>query len=291
MGPLRGNKIPSDDQAHGLIQATDFIVAVPGGPGLKGAPQRDEFGNVIGPFDSDIKYRLAWLTKHGLGKTVAEVQSLARVSGPRSSGGVVDLDQRGWAQMAAFEMHASEGRRNITLARDGVILRGGRPTEHRLTDVSQNADRPEPLRHLFEPSAGITPSFGSRQVVTSDGLHYLYLMILNGDPSCILGRDKNSAGNQCIVKVGYSREPARRCDELNSALPPAGLIQLSVAHTSQAFENGTAAKEAEDRLKLSFYKNFESLGGEFFLGPFDRMETAFGLVADEVAYKERGRAD
>ena len=284
MGPLRENKIPSYHQARGLIQATDVIVAVPGSL-VRGA-QRDEFGNVIGPFDSQSKIvcRLAWLTKHGLEKAVAEVQSLARASGPHSSGGVADLPQGGWAQMAAFEQHASEGRPNITLARDGVLLRGGRSTEHRLTDVLQNAYRLEPLRRLFEPSTGISPSFGSRLIVTNDGLHYLYLMILNGDPSCILGRDKNSSRNQCIVKVGYSREPARRCDELNSALPPAASLRWSVGVTSTAFDNAASAKAAEDRLKLAFDNEFECLGGEFFLGHQDGMEIVFSRIARQVVF-------
>ena len=91
----------------------------------------------------------------------------------------------------------------------------------------------------------------------------------------MLGRDHKDLAGKVVVKIGFSNDPARRCEEHNSALPPAGSLKWKLTFRSKAFPDGGKAKLAEDDLKARFDTAFESLGGEFFLGDPRKMLTAF----------------
>jgi hypothetical protein len=132
---------------------------------------------------------------------------------------------------------------------------------------------------VFRPSQGMLPSFGRRQVTTDDSVHYLYLMKLKGDLSAMMGRPWHSLVGKSLVKVGYSNDPIRRCEELNAAFPPAGQFEWRLATLSKEFRDGASAKAAEDQVKAEFDRAFESLGGEFFFGPESRIESAFNRIA------------
>jgi hypothetical protein len=94
----------------------------------------------------------------------------------------------------------------------------------------------------------------------------------------ILGRDPGELRSKSLVKIGFSNFPDRRCAEHNSTLPPASKFRWKLILKSRAFPDGAAAKAGEDRLKAAFDSQFESLGGEFFLGDLATMETQFVLV-------------
>ncbi len=79
---------------------------------------------------------------------------------------------------------------------------------------------------VFQPSSGITPSFGSRKSVYEDGEHWLYMMRYNGDVAAFLGRDKHAVIRKALVKVGYSNDVNRRCLDLNSGIPPQSRTQM-----------------------------------------------------------------
>ena len=140
-----------------------------------------------------------------------------------------------------------------------------------------------PLERFLSPSQGIKPSFGQRSTTTEDGEHFLYLMKMSGDLSALLGRDSFSLVKKTLVKVGYSNDP-RRLTELNSGIPGNSKVKWQAAHVSKPFENARAAFDAEVFAKKALQKVAESLGGEFFLGLEDKIESAFNSAAARTAF-------
>jgi hypothetical protein len=132
---------------------------------------------------------------------------------------------------------------------------------------------------VLTPSPSVAPSIGRRQAATHDGGQYLYLMTLKGDLSAMMGRSWHSLVGKGLVKVGYSKDPIRLCEELNSAFPPVGQFEWRLATSSKKFRDGASAKAAEAHLKAEFDRAFESLGGEFFFGSESRIESAFDRIA------------
>jgi hypothetical protein len=141
-----------------------------------------------------------------------------------------------------------------------------------------------PLQSVFKPSRGIEPTFGARRFEYEDGDHFLYMLQLDGDIASLLGRSAAVLNGHIVVKVGFSRDPVRRRDEHNAALPPAGRLKWNLKLTSRAFIDGRTAKLAEDSLKAEFHHRFESLGGEFFLGKESDLTSAFISAAAPAAF-------
>jgi hypothetical protein len=77
------------------------------------------------------------------------------------------------------------------------------------------------LQVIFTPSRGIDGSFGPRTSEYEDGEHFLYMLQLSGDiiPN-LLSRSVLTLQDKILIKVGFSRDPDRRCAEHNAALPP-----------------------------------------------------------------------
>ena len=48
------------------------------------------------------------------------------------------------------------------------------------------------------------------------------MLRMDGDIGALLGRGADTSIGKILVKVGFSRDPKRRRDEHNGALPPAG---------------------------------------------------------------------
>jgi hypothetical protein len=141
------------------------------------------------------------------------------------------------------------------------------------------------LQSVFRPSRGINPAFGGRRSEYEDGEHFLYMLQIDGDIGALLGRPAAMLNDKIVVKVGFSRDPTRRRDEHNAALPPAGRFRWSLKFKSMAFVDGQAAKEAEDAMKAQFARRFESLGGEFILGREAELESAFISAAAPAAFR------
>lgn len=135
------------------------------------------------------------------------------------------------------------------------------------------------LQKFFEPTKGVTPSFGKRDFSVEDAPNTLYVLKLEGDVAAFLGRQRFEVGRQIIVKVGHAKEPKRRCETHNAHLPPACAYHWKIELISRPFESGINAKEAEDRLKEAFANYFESLGGEFFLANEDKIRSEFSRIA------------
>lgn len=139
------------------------------------------------------------------------------------------------------------------------------------------------LEREFTPSNGINPRFGKQIVNRSDGEHFLYALRLDGDAAYLLKRPHYEIGKKVIVKVGYSNDPKRRCEEHNSALPPAMSLTWKQDFVSRSFPSGQDAKDAEDGLKAHLKKIGESLGGEFFLCTRDDLQSAFIAASHSTA--------
>jgi len=147
-------------------------------------------------------------------------------------------------------------------------------------------DQPEfTLQSAFKPSRGINPAFGTRTGEYEDGEHFLYMLQFDGDIGAMLGRSAALINGKVLIKVGFSHDPTRRRDEHNAALPPAGRFRWKLRFKSMAFVDGQAAKEAEDAMKDQFARQFESLGGEFFLGNEADLASAFFSAAAPAAFR------
>jgi hypothetical protein len=134
------------------------------------------------------------------------------------------------------------------------------------------------IRSFFEPSKGVTPTYGPRSFNVEDEANRLYLLKLEGDVGAFLGRQKYEVARKIVVKVGHAKNPQERCDTHNAHLPPACQFKWKVKLQSKPFSGGEEAKQAEDRLKQRFAEQFESLGREFFIGNDLVMETEFAEV-------------
>lgn len=131
------------------------------------------------------------------------------------------------------------------------------------------------LAKRFRPSRGLRPVYGDRESEYLDGDTFLYMLEAQGNMSALLGRDFGTIKGMVVVKVGFSNDPTRRCEEHNSTLPPTGTLKWKLVYKSKAFPDGDTAKRAEDALKANLEREAESLGGEFFFGDPGKMLTVF----------------
>ncbi|WGU41424.1 hypothetical protein [Phenylobacterium sp. NIBR 498073] len=141
------------------------------------------------------------------------------------------------------------------------------------------------MNAAFSPSKGFTPSFGQRESNYVDGDTRLYMLVFAGEASALLGRE---VGTRVVVKVGLSNNPKQRCEDHNQTLPPAAATRWLLSLTSKPFPSGVDAKLAEDHLKARFADRFKSLGGEFFLGKADELESAFYEASRPAAFFIKG---
>ncbi|MEA2885921.1 MAG: hypothetical protein QOD11_281 [Bradyrhizobium sp.] len=135
------------------------------------------------------------------------------------------------------------------------------------------------LQRLFEPSRGVTPSFGLRNFTVEDSQTSLYALGLEGDVAAFLGRERYEVVRKAVVKIGIAKDPQTRCDIHNTHLPPACAFRWTVMLKSRPFSGAAKAKEAEDQLKAILKDRFDSLGGEFFLVDENALQSEFGRVS------------
>jgi hypothetical protein len=144
---------------------------------------------------------------------------------------------------------------------------------------SEQIQQETTLQKLFEPSRGVTPSFGSRSFTVEDSETSLYALGLRGDVATFLGKEKYEVIRKAVVKIGIAKDPQIRCHTHNTHLPPACAFRWIVMLRSRPFSGAVEAKAAEDRLKAIFKDRFDSLGGEFFLVDEDALQSEFARVS------------
>ncbi len=141
-----------------------------------------------------------------------------------------------------------------------------------------------PIEDILKPSRGINPTFGRRSSVYEDGDNFLYVLKAKGPAAAVLGLNRSELGNKSLIKVGYSNNPERRCNEHNKTLPQNSVFRWEVFKISRPFIDGEKAKNAEDILKERFAQQFKSLGGEFYLCETDLIEKEFYLIPGAANY-------
>lgn len=149
---------------------------------------------------------------------------------------------------------------------------------HLATEWSESTSPALETEKDFIPSKGIEPTFGSRISEFQDGMHYLYMFLIEGFSGGMTGISNESLANGSVIKIGFSKNPSIRLRQFNSAFPPASKVQWKIEMTSKAIENGKDAKKTEDLIKARFTHRFRSLGKEFFFGPMDQMVSEFAIL-------------
>ncbi len=124
----------------------------------------------------------------------------------------------------------------------------------------------EPFANAFKPSRGFPGSSGERTSNYVDGETFLYLARFEGDGHALVGKLKQFSDKAVLMKVGVSSEPVRRCEELNSGIPPAALGRWKMELISQPYVDRKSAEVVEQDFKDKGEIKLESLGREFFWG-------------------------
>jgi T5orf172 domain-containing protein len=106
---------------------------------------------------------------------------------------------------------------------------------------------------------GPPPSHGARSLAIKDGPAHLYVMQLVGvTPEMVEGASETDS----VIKIGMSKDPARRLREMNGGFPPGLSVQWQLIRTIE-FESGDAAFAAETKVLEALRIGEQWIGGEF----------------------------
>lgn len=143
--------------------------------------------------------------------------------------------------------------------------------EVRIYGSSQPVDPTiQTLDTAISPSRAVPLSSRPYWVGETDGPKHLYILELRGDIATYLGRTATDVDGKSIIKVGFSKSPLARRDQIQSSYPK-GTYEWSVLRPSpipdQApYANANIAIAGEDAMKKRLVdEKAEVLGGEFFL--------------------------
>ncbi|MFG6598773.1 MULTISPECIES: hypothetical protein [unclassified Sulfitobacter] len=126
------------------------------------------------------------------------------------------------------------------------------------------------LDNALSPSRAIPPPSEPYTVGETDGPKFLYILELQGDIAAYLGCRPEEVEDKSIIKVGFSKSPLARRNQIQSAYPE-GSYRWSVIFPSQLpdeppYANAEIAIVGEDAMKKRLVdEKAASLGGEFFL--------------------------
>jgi hypothetical protein len=126
------------------------------------------------------------------------------------------------------------------------------------------------LDTALSPSRAVPPAANPYWVGETDGPKHLYILELKGDIAVYLGRPVEVVDGKSIIKVGFSKSPLDRRDQIQSAYPK-GQFEWTVLRPTtipeQApYSNASIAIVGEDAMKKRLVdEKAEVLGGEFFL--------------------------
>ncbi|MGR9392120.1 hypothetical protein ACU8OL_03840 [Rhizobium leguminosarum] len=126
------------------------------------------------------------------------------------------------------------------------------------------------LESALAPSRAVRPSSRPYWVGETDGPKHLYMLRLKGDIAAYLGRIAEDLEDKHIIKVGFSKSPLARRDQIQSAYPK-GAFEWEVFKPdpqpeNAPYANAEVAIAGEDAMKKRLVdQGAEVLGGEFFL--------------------------
>lgn len=120
------------------------------------------------------------------------------------------------------------------------------------------------------PSRAVLPASKPYWVGETDGPKHLYILELTGGVSDYLGLDPDVVEGKSIIKVGFSKSPLTRRDQIQSAYPDGRfkweVIRPTTIPEKAPYSNARVAVAGEDAMKQRLVEQkADSLGGEFFL--------------------------
>jgi hypothetical protein len=126
------------------------------------------------------------------------------------------------------------------------------------------------LETALSPSRAVRPASQPYWVGETDGPKHLYVLRLTGNIAAYLGRSPNRVEDQHIIKVGFSKSPQARRDQIQSAYPRGSFVwevfKPSPQPDDAPYANAEIAIAGEDAMKKRLVEDgAEVLGGEFFL--------------------------
>lgn len=128
----------------------------------------------------------------------------------------------------------------------------------------------QPFEEVLVPSRAIHPAKEPYWVGETDGPKHLYILRLRGELENYLGRTKADLDDKMIVKVGFSKSPMTRRDQIQAAYP-AGTYKWEVLYPTEIpsdapYPSAEVAIAGEDAMKARLTKEgAETLGREFYL--------------------------
>jgi hypothetical protein len=161
--------------------------------------------------------------------------------------------------------------------------------------IGQIKSAVQTFANSLKPTNAVLPAQEPYWVGETDGPKHLYILQLSGNLAGYLGRRADDLEEMMIVKVGFSKSPLSRRDQIQSAYP-LGAYKWEVLYPQKMpneppYQNAEIAIAGEDAMKARLVKDGgESLGGEFFLadeGLVIRTWNAGKFAADEEMKKLR----
>ena len=126
------------------------------------------------------------------------------------------------------------------------------------------------LASALSPSRAVHPATMPYWVGETDGPKHLYILELSGDIAAYLDRPSVDIEGKSIIKVGFSKSPYTRRDQIQSSYPSGQFrwnvrLPKIVPHFAP-YPNAEIAIVGEDAMKKRLVEaGAEVLGGEFFL--------------------------
>lgn len=148
------------------------------------------------------------------------------------------------------------------------------------------------LESALNPSRAIRPASQPYWVGETDGPKHLYILRLTGNIAAYLGRFPDRVENQQIIKVGFSKSPQARRDQIQSAYPRGSfnweVFKPSHQPDNAPYANAEIAIAGEDAMKKRLVEDgAEVLGGEFFLAD-DNLVYRTWAAGNNAAKKAQG---
>ncbi len=128
----------------------------------------------------------------------------------------------------------------------------------------------QPMRNVLKPSLAVYPAKEPYWVGEVDGPKHLYILGLQGDIARYLGCSQEDVEDKLIIKVGFSKSPLSRRNQIQAAYPE-GMYKWKVLYPKTIpeeapYPNACVAIAGEDAMKARLENDdAKSLGGEFFL--------------------------
>lgn len=146
------------------------------------------------------------------------------------------------------------------------------------------------FENVLTPSKAVYPATEPYWVGETDGPKHLYILYLAGDIAAYLNRKPEQVEGKRIFKVGFSKSPLSRRDQIQAAYP-AGSFKWQVLHPKEVpvdppYPNAEVAIAGEDAMKKRLQDGgCESLGGEFYLADENFISLAWGAGLNAAGKK------